>query len=63
MRTTAQIDDPKWDDIRDRDDLIRQLATLVRAEFFEKDTHPDTILVDDTIEGALVSIGDVGSRS
>jgi hypothetical protein len=57
MRPTKQIDDPKWDDITDRDNLIRELASVIRGEF-EKDSRPDIILIDDTIEGALISIGD-----
>ena len=62
MRKTRDIDDPKWDDITDRDALIRKLAGVIRGELFEKDSRPDTILIDDTIEDALVAIGDVTSE-
>ena len=62
MRPTKDIDDPKWDDITDRDALIRKLAELVRGELFEKDSRPDTVLIDDTIEDALIAIGDVTDR-
>jgi hypothetical protein len=58
MRTTAQIDDPKWDDITDRDALIRKLCHCVAGQY-EKDGRPDTVLILDTIDETLTAIGDV----
>ena len=63
MRATTEIDDPTWDDIRDRDALIRRLAEVIRGELFEKDSRPDSVLIDDTIEDALVAIGDTTDRA
>lgn len=62
MRPTTKIDDPKWDDITDRDALIRKLAELVRGELMEKDSRPDIVAIDDAIEDALVAIGDTTDR-
>ncbi len=61
MRPTDKIDDPTWDDVTDRDALIRKLAHAVRGQLFEKDGRPDLILIDDIIEDALLAIGDTHS--
>lgn len=58
MRTTQQIDDPKWTDIEDRDALIRRIAATVRQQLFNNDGRPDVVLIDDILEDALESIGD-----
>ena len=56
MRQTKQIGDPRWDDITDRDALIRQLAHVVRGQLFERDGRPDLVAIDDAIEDALTAI-------
>lgn len=56
MRQTNQIDEPNWDDVRDRDALIRKLAHVIRGELFEVDRRPNIVLIDDQIEEALVAI-------
>ena len=57
MRTTAQIDDPTWDDIADRDILIRNLSKIVEKEC-GKSTRPNLVLILDSCDDALVAIGD-----
>ena len=57
MRTTAQIDDPRWDDIMDRDALIRNLSKIVGEEC-GKGTRPNMVLILDSCDDALVAIGD-----
>ena len=68
MRQTKQISDPRWEDITDRDALIRQLAHVVRGQLFEKDGRPDLVAIDDAIEDALTAIdgpitGSIGGES
>ncbi len=57
MRTTDQIDDPKWDDIADRDTLIRNLSKIVEKEC-GKSTRPNLVLILDSCDAALEAIGD-----
>ena len=57
MRTTAQIDDPTWDDIADQDTLIRKLSKVVEDEC-GKGTRPNLVLILDSCDDALKSIGD-----
>lgn len=57
MRPTSKIDDPKWEDIRDRDNLIRKLSGIVEEEC-EKSTRPNLVLILDSCDEALEAIGD-----
>lgn len=55
IRPTHQIDDPTWDDVQQRDALIRWLANAVAGQF-EKDGRPDTVLILDSVDEALTAI-------
>ncbi len=57
MRPTKKIDDPTWDDVTDRDALIRRLCHAVAGQF-EKDGRPNSVLILDTIDETLTAIGD-----
>jgi len=57
MRTTAQIDDPTWDDIQDRDVLIWNLSKIVEEEC-GKSTRPNLVRILDSCDDALEAIGD-----
>lgn len=58
IRPTNQIDDPTWDDVQQRDALIRWLANIVAGQY-ERDGRPDTVLILDSVDEALTAIGDV----
>jgi hypothetical protein len=62
MRTTKQIDDPTWDDIKDRDNLIRKLSETVETEC-EKSARPNLVLILDSCDDALEAIGDSSEAS
>lgn len=55
IRPTDQIDDPTWDDVQQRDALIRWLCSVVNGQF-EKDGRPDTVLLLDSVDEALTAI-------
>lgn len=61
MRTTREIDDPTWQDIEDRDALIRKLSNLVRGELEREHFggHHTIMTIDVACENALIAIGDL----
>jgi len=56
MRPTDQIDDPTWDDVTDRDAIIRRLSHIVRSQM--ESCAGNNFLIDQALEDALVAIGD-----